>query len=171
MKFILLLITFISFNVMALTPEAEKGKLVIAVCMACHNAELTPALGPPLYGVQNKYKQKYNNQQDFVNAISNWVKSPSLDNALMQRPVKMLGLMPAMSLPDEMLKSIGTYLYEEEFPAPCTHWANEIKNSEPIKNQGKGPKKGMGKGHSKGKNGKGKNHDNMILMKYNQLCQ
>ena len=155
---------------MALTPDAEKGKLVIAVCMACHNAELTPALAPPLYGVQNKYKQKYNNQEDFIKAISNWVKVPSLENALMQRPVKMLGLMPAMALPDDMLKSIGAYLYEEKFPAPCTHWANDLSNSDSMNNNGKGAKKGKGRGQSNGK-GKGSNHDAMIRMKYDQLCK
>lgn len=174
MKIFIILLTIASFNTMALSTEGEKGKAAIAVCMSCHNAELTPALAPPFFGVQNKYKQAYDNQESFVQAISDWAKNPTQEGALMKRPVQMLGLMPAMPLPDDMLKSIGTYLYEEEFAPPCTHWANDLaksdSNSTAQKGQGKGMGKGKGHGMGKGK-GNGGNHDAMIQMKYNQLCK
>ena len=162
MKYIVLLMALVGFNVWALTPEAEKGKVSIPVCLSCHNAELNPPLAPPFYGVQNRYKMKYNNKSDFIEAIVNWVKNPSIENALMQRPVKKLGLMPAMPLPDDMLKTIAAYVYEEEFSAPCKHWENEIKNSESIQNKGRGA--------SRNKGSKGNNHDVMIRKKYNQMC-
>ena len=162
MKIMTLLITFLSLNAMALSPDAEKGKAAIAVCLSCHNEELNPPLAPPLYGVQNKYKQTYNDKQGFVDAISNWVKSPSLDGALMRRPIQKLGLMPAMPLPDDMLASIAAYIYEQEFEAPCTHWANDLANS-----SSNSPKL---QGNGRGK-GRGNNHDAMIRMKYNQLCK
>ncbi len=153
---------------MALSPDAEKGKAAISVCLSCHNAELNPALAPPLYGVQNKYKQTYNDKQSFVDAISNWAKNPSLDKALMKRPIQKLGLMPAMPLPDDMLASIGAYIYEQEFEPPCTHWANDLANSTPTSSKPQGQGMGQGKGMGKGKGG---NHDAMIRMKYNQLCK
>jgi len=162
MKYIVLLMALIAFNVWALTPEAEKGKGSIPVCLSCHNADLNPPLAPPFYGVQNRYMMKYNNKSDFIKAIVKWVKMPTIDNALMQRPVKKLGLMPAMPMPDDMLKTIAAYLYEEEFLPPCTHWANEIKNSESMQNKGKNA--------SRNKGPKGNNHDAMIRKKYNQLC-
>jgi len=165
MKVIALFLIFTTFNVMGLTPDAEKGKLAVPVCMSCHNPELNPPLAPPFYGVQNKYKMKYTEKQDFIKAISHWVKKPSLENALMQRPIKMLGFMPAMPLPEDMLESIAAYLYEEEFAPPCTHWANDLKNGESMKNAGNA--KGMNKGNGKG----GNNHDAMVRKKYDQLCQ
>ncbi len=170
MKKITLITLALAFNALALTPEAEKGKTAIAACMACHNAELSPALAPPFYGVQNKYKQAFSDKDMFVQAISDWAKNPSLEKSLMKRPVKKLGLMPAMPLPDEMLAQIGAYLYEEEFEPPCTHWANDLKNSTGSQAQGRGKEMGQGKGHGRGM-GQGGNHDAMIRMKYNQLCK
>jgi cytochrome c551/c552 len=170
MKKLTLLTLALAFNAMALTPEAEKGKASISACLACHNAELTPSLAPPFYGVQNKYKQAYSDKQSFITAISDWAKHPSEENALMKRPIQMLGLMPAMPLPDEMLAQIGAYLYEESFDPPCTHWANDLKNSSNSQPHGQGLGKGMGRGQGKGM-GQGGNHNAMIQMKYNQLCK
>ncbi len=173
MKKLLLLTLVLTLNVMALTPEAEKGKLAISACLACHNAELTPAKAPPFYGVQNKYKQAFSEKQMFILAISDWAKNPTIENSLMKRPIKKLGLMPAMPLPDDMLAQIGAYLYEEDFEPPCTHWANDLKKASGSQSQGKGMGRGKGqggKGHGKGM-GQGGNHDAMIRMKYNQLCK
>jgi len=174
MKKLTLLTLALALNSMALTPEAEKGKTAISACLACHNAELSPALAPPFYGVQNRYKRNYSDKQGFINAISDWAKNPSEDKALMKRPIQKLGLMPAMPLPDEMLAQIGSYLYEETFEPPCTHWANELKNSSSSTSlsqdmgRGEGIGKGMGMGRGKGQGG---NHGAMIRMKYNQLCK
>jgi cytochrome c553 len=166
MKKLTLLTLALALNSMALTPEAEKGKTVVSACLACHNAELTPSLAPPFYGVQNQYKRNYSDKQSFINAVSDWAKHPSEEKALMKRPIQKLGLMPAMPLPDEMLAQIGAYLYEETFEPPCTHWANDLKNSGSAQSQGMG--RGKGKGQGKGQGG---NHDAMIRMKYNQLCK
>ncbi len=184
MKKLNLLILVLAFNALALTPEAEKGKTAVNACLACHNAELSPALAPPFYGVQNKYKQAFSDKTMFIQAISDWAKNPTLENSLMKRPIQKLGLMPAMPLPDDMLAQIGAYLYEETFDPPCTHWANDLSNSTASQSQGQGKGRGMGhgqgqgqgngqgmgQGHGKGM-GQGGNHDAMIRMKYNQLCK
>ena len=176
MKNLTLLTLVLAFNTMALTPEAEKGKVAINACLSCHNAELTPSLAPPFYGVQNKYKQAFSEKQMFILAISDWAKNPTIENSLMKRPIKKLGLMPAMPLPDDMLAQIGAYLYEETFDPPCTHWANDLSNSTTSQSQGKGRGQGQGNGQGKGQGhgkgmGQGGNHDAMIRMKYNQLCK
>jgi hypothetical protein len=151
----LLLCLIIPFNLQALSPEAENGKEVIATCLACHNAEIIPALAPPLYGIQKKYKQVYGEKKAFIQAVSNWTKKPSVEKSIMKRPLKMLGLMPAMSLPNNMLTNIGAYLYEENFPPPCFHWSNELNKSN----------------DQSGGKGQGGNHQAMIKMKYDQLCK
>jgi hypothetical protein len=64
------------------------------------------------------------------------------------------------------LAAIGVYLYEQEFAPPCTHWANELKNSSRSPPQAQAMGRGQGKGM-----GQGGNHDAMIGMKCNQLCK
>lgn len=137
----------------ALSPEAEQGKASAAVCLSCHNAELTPPKAPPFFGVQNKYKLSYPDKKEFVNAVTNWVKNPTEVNALMKRPVKMLGIMPALPLPDDMLNQIAAYLYEEQFEPPCVHWANDLATA-----------------GAPGKNGRNGNHTKMVQNQYNKFC-
>jgi hypothetical protein len=153
----LTLITSLIFaiNALALTPEAEKGEAAIAACMACHNAELLPPLAPPFYVVQTRYQKEFDNKENFIKAISDWAKKPTLEKSLMKHPVQKLGLMPAMPLPDEMLSQIGAYIYEQEFEPPCKHWAGVLKSSKSMQKKGK-------------ENG---NHDAMVQMKYNKLCK
>ena len=147
MKRLLVLIAIVSTSVAALTPEAEKGEQAIVACMSCHNPELTPALAPPFFGVQNRYTREYSDKAEFISAIVNWVKQPTMDKALMRRPVRELGLMPAMPLPDEMLVQIAAYLYEKEFEPPCTHWASDIAK------------------------GNKDNHTRMVEDNFNNLCK
>jgi len=162
MKKLSYLLLIVALNTLALTPDAEKGETAIAACMACHNAELIPPLAPPFYVVQTRYQREYDDKTDFIQAISDWAKTPTLEKALMKHPIQKLGLMPAMPLPDEMLSQIGAYIYEQEFEPPCNHWAAVLKNSESTSINQKGQKK---------RHGNGNNHDAMVRMKYNQLCK
>ena len=41
--------------------------------------------------------------------------------------IDQMGLMPALPLPDAMLKNIAIYILEEKFPPPCAHWAIAVK--------------------------------------------
>lgn len=150
-----LIVSQLSF---ALTPDAEKGKASVAVCLSCHNATLEPPKAPPFFGVKNRYIRDYQDKEGFIKAITDWVKNPSEEKALMKRPVKILGVMPAMPLPDDMLNQIASYLYEEQFDPPCEHWSNELSRPSP---QGKG-KRGKGKGKN--------NHEKMVQNQYNKFC-
>ena len=104
-------------------------------------------MAPPFFGVQNRYIREYSDKAEFISAIVNWVKQPTMDKALMRRPVRELGLMPAMPLPDEMLVQIAAYLYEKEFEPPCTHWASDIAK------------------------GNKDNHTRMVEDNFNNLCK
>jgi len=113
----------------ALSPEAEEGKAFYPACNVCHDAEQTPPLGPPMWGVQNRYRKASTDDAEFVSKMVAFVKSPSMESALMHNPVKELGLMPPLPLPDEMLKKIAAYILEENFPPPCTHWEFAVKRA------------------------------------------
>ncbi len=127
---ILLCTVAFSANGNALSPAAEAGKQVFATCNACHDQALNPPQGPPMWGVQRRYKKYYPDEEAFVENMINFVKAPSLERALNSQAVQQLGLMPAMPLPDAMLRGIATYIMEEEFPPPCDHWKIAIAQAE-----------------------------------------
>lgn len=107
----------------ALSPEAIEGKSLYPTCHVCHNPEANPPLGPPMWGVQRRYKNSTIDKDDFIESMVDFVKQPTLENAKLYKAVEMMGLMPPLPLPDDILKKIAAYIYEEDFAPPCTHWA------------------------------------------------
>lgn len=118
----------VSSSIFALSPDAEEGKKSYPVCDSCHNPELTPALGPPMFGVQRRYKRVTGSREDFIDRIAAFVTSPSDERVVMLNAAEQLGPMPAMPLPDDTLRKIASYIYEEAFHPPCVHWAYAIEN-------------------------------------------
>lgn len=113
----------------AMSPIAVEGKSFYPACHVCHNQEMDPPLGPPMWGVQRRYKMGTIDDEDFVQSMVDFVKSPTLDRAKHDEAVEQLGLMPPMPLPDEMLNKISTYILEEQFPPPCAHWKIAVKRA------------------------------------------
>jgi len=121
---------FFAANVNALSPDAKEGKELYPACNVCHDQALNPPKGPPMWGVQRRYKKYSLDEKAFVENIVNFVKAPSLTLAKHSQAVKQLGLMPPMPLPDEVLRKIATYILEENFPPPCDHWQIAITRAE-----------------------------------------
>ncbi|MCK5895752.1 MAG: hypothetical protein KAG20_03040 [Cocleimonas sp.] len=113
-----------------LSDTAKAGQTLFKVCDACHNQSNNPMKAPPMFGVKKHYANAYPNKQDFVAAIVSFVTAPTEEKALLKRPIKMLGLMPAMPLGEENLTKIATYLYEQPFSRPCEHWKVMVENAE-----------------------------------------
>jgi len=133
MKKVQLLIVFLSAHfsttVFALSPEAIEGKVLYPTCLVCHNPELKNPLGPPMWGVQRRYKKNSLDKEDFIQSMVEFVRAPTLEKAIHDEALGQLGLMPAMPLPDELLKKISTYIFEEQFPAPCAHWTIAVNRA------------------------------------------
>ena len=132
MKHTIFLIVLLAFssNSNALSPTADEGKSLYPACHVCHNQAMDPPLGPPMWGVQRRYKNNTLDNEDFVNSMVTFVKAPSLETAIHDEALKQLGLMPPMPLPDGMLHKIATYILEEKFPPPCEHWEIAVKRAE-----------------------------------------
>ena len=116
-------------NSYALSPEAMEGKSLYPTCHVCHNQEMDPPLGPPMWGVQRRYKNNSYDKTDFVQSMVSFVKAPTLETAIHTQAVEQLGLMPPLPLPDEMLDKISTYIQEEKFLPPCAHWKIAVKRA------------------------------------------
>ena len=65
----------------AMSPIAVEGKSFYPACHVCHNQEMDPPLGPPMWGVQRRYKMGTIDDEDFVQSMVDFVKSPTLDRA------------------------------------------------------------------------------------------
>ncbi|MCW8826911.1 MAG: cytochrome C [Gammaproteobacteria bacterium] len=128
-QFLLLAVSLFSVNSYALSPVAEEGKTLYPTCHVCHNQEMDPPLGPPMWGVQRRYKNNSLDSEDFVQSMVDFVKNPTLQTAIHHEAVDQLGLMPPLPLPDEMLSKISTYIQEESFPPPCAHWRIAVKRA------------------------------------------
>jgi len=126
---LLLIATLFSASCLALSPEAIEGKSLYPTCHVCHNQAMDPPLGPPMWGVQRRYKKNTIDDEDFVQSMANFVKKPTLETAIHDMAVEQMGLMPALPLPDDLLKKIATYILEEQFPPPCDHWAIAVKRA------------------------------------------
>jgi mono/diheme cytochrome c family protein len=118
-----------SSSTLALSPEAIDGKNLYPACHVCHNQEMDPPLGPPMWGVKRRYKNSTIDDEDFIQSMADFVKNPTLENARHNVAVERLGLMPPLPLPDDALIKIATYILEENFPPPCAHWEIGVKIS------------------------------------------
>lgn len=126
---VLICATILSFNAYALSPEAVEGKALFPACNVCHDQATDPSLGPPMWGVQRRYKKATVDDADFVNSMVSFVKAPSLEKAIHEEALDQLGLMPPMPLPDGLLKKIATYVLEAQFPPPCDHWRMAVRRA------------------------------------------
>lgn len=120
----------LSVNAYALSPEGANGKQHFPVCNACHNPALNPPLAPPMWGVQRRYKKMSQSKEQFVDAIASFAKAPSQEKAIFKHAIPVLGLMPPVALPDQTLKDVATYIWEEQFPPPCEHWKHGVVRAE-----------------------------------------
>ena len=126
---LLLLATSYAVDSFALSPDAIEGKSLYPTCHVCHDQTMDPPLGPPMWGVQRRYKNGTIDNEDFVQSMVDFVKKPTLEEAKHNMAIEQMGLMPALPLPDEMLRKIATYILEEQYPPPCAHWAIAVKRA------------------------------------------
>lgn len=134
----LLLVSFacsLSSAVLALSEEAEQGRQYFAVCDACHNPSLDPPLAPPMWAVQQRYQKKSLDKERFIELLVAFVRSPSIEKANFKDAISMHGLMPLISLPEEALRSVATFIAETEFPPPCEHWKKNIARLKAVGNE------------------------------------
>lgn len=112
------------------SPIAEKEQILITVdaskllsttCYACHNpasASHDEMLAPPLAGIKLRYMKASESRMDFIGKMTSYVSNPTEESALMKGPIKRFGLMPKTALSEEEIRSIVTFIYDNELPAP-----------------------------------------------------
>jgi len=92
--------------------------LIEQYCYACHSPQMRgqQRLAPPFQMVQMHYLRDYPAKEDFINAISAWVKEPNADNSIMPGALNRFGLMPPMMMNEDDVKLIADYLFDTDLP-------------------------------------------------------
>lgn len=116
-------------------------------CYSCHHPDAPhdSRLAPPMIAVKEHYMRDEPSQQEFTNAMLEFLKQPTKDKSKMPGAVRRFGLMPKMAFNESDIIKISEYLYTEEVLAP--DWYADHKKEK----HGEGHGHGKGKGHQHGK--------------------
>ena len=107
-------------------------------CYVCHHpTRETGRIAPPMQYVKEHYIKEGTTEEEFTEAFISFIKHPTKESAKMPGAVANFGLMPQQAFPEETLKKIADYIYNNEIEGPGDF-------EEHKKNHGKG--KGMHKG-------------------------
>ena len=121
-------------------------------CYACHSITSKShdeIIAPPMIAVKRRYKMAYNNEDEFVKAVTNWVLHPEEENALMRGAITNFNVMPKQPFDENEISIIAKYMYQNELETPAwfqQHFSEEHPNG---MGNGNGNGKGMGRGQGK----------------------
>ena len=90
-------------------------------CYACHSINSKNhdnIIAPPMAAVKRRYKMNYTTREEFIEAMVNWAKDPSEENALMFGAVQQFKVMPKQEFKEEELIKIAAYIYDNEIEQP-----------------------------------------------------
>jgi len=100
--------------------DTKGYELMQQKCFICHMEKPDPnkrdlMIAPPMLRVQEHYKPTYPDKNDFVDAITEWVKNPVKNKTLMPGTIRKFNLMPKLPYEDADLKLIAEVLYDIDF--------------------------------------------------------
>ena len=107
----------------------EGKKLMETHCYLCHSpnaGENEGRIAPPMVAIKARYidKEGYN-KEEFIAAMTSFVKNPTEDKALMYGAVKKHGLMPRQVFPEGSVEKIADFMFDYQIEAPSwfkEHW-------------------------------------------------
>ena len=110
--------------------QHEEGKkLMEKHCYLCHSpnaAENEGRIAPPMVAIKARYIDKGGlNKEEFVKQLTEFVKQPTKEKALMRGAVKKHGLMPKQDFPKGSLEKIAEFMFDYQIEEPKwfkAHW-------------------------------------------------
>lgn len=94
------------------TQTAEQ--LVKSNCYTCHKPD-RDMVGPSMTKIRKAYKDGTDSKEEFMTAMTSFLKDPTVEKSLMPDAVEKYGLMPKAYYTDDDLKIITDFIYETEF--------------------------------------------------------
>lgn len=116
-------------------------KLLETQCYVCHNPTTPEAsrIAPPMVAIKAHYINSATKKADFIEAIQNFVDSPTVEKARMRGAVRKFGVMPYQPFKEQDIKQISEYLFDYTIQEPSwfkDHW-QKGKKSRTYINSGK----------------------------------
>ena len=100
--------------------SVDVQELLKVRCLICHGAGEShdDLLAPPMRGVKRHYIDKYPEKEEFVEAIVKWNENPNSSHAVMTGAVERFEAMPDLQYPENEVRAIAAFIYENEQPKP-----------------------------------------------------
>jgi mono/diheme cytochrome c family protein len=96
-------------------------ELFKATCNACHGIEVSDPkarLAPPAVVVKQRYARWFDNEEAFIDRVTNWIANPDKEKSLMPGAINRFNLMPPLPLPETDRRKIAEYFYATDFEEP-----------------------------------------------------
>jgi cytochrome c553 len=88
-------------------------------CYVCHHPTMeTGRIAPPMQYVKEHYIKEGTSQEEFTEAFISFIKHPTKEKAKMPGAIANFGLMPQQAFPEETLKKIADFIYNNEIEGP-----------------------------------------------------
>ncbi len=96
-------------------------KLMETKCYVCHSptTPLENTIAPPMVAIKSHYIKDKTSQEDFTNAMWNFVEKPAVEKAIMHGAVKRYGLMPYQPFSKKDIALIAAYMYDHKIAEPA----------------------------------------------------
>ncbi|MEP0365321.1 MAG: DUF3365 domain-containing protein [Cyclobacteriaceae bacterium] len=101
-------------------------KLMKTNCYSCHGPSDTPAgrMAPSMFAIKKNYALASESREDFIEQIASFMSDPSADKSNMPDAVRQYGVMPKMNFPDDQVRKIAAYVFDNEIEKPKWHDAH-----------------------------------------------
>ncbi|KAB1071375.1 DUF3365 domain-containing protein [Tamlana haliotis] len=118
---------------------AHPGKQLMETnCYTCHSptASKSNKIGPPMSAIKNHYISPSTTKEEFIEDMIAWINNPNVEDSKMPGAVEQFGLMPKSAYPDETIKQIASYMFDNDIDKPeGFSEKNRNKNSETSSGQ------------------------------------
>tara|TARA_R110001632_G_scaffold8386_2_gene33106 strand:- start:1417 stop:1884 length:468 start_codon:yes stop_codon:yes gene_type:complete len=108
--------------------EHPGKKLMETSCYVCHSptASHDNRIAPPMIAIKKHYIDDATTKEEFVKSMQDWIKNPTKEKSKMFGAVKRFGVMPKQAFPEETVKQIAEYMFENNIDEP--KWFKEHFN-------------------------------------------
>lgn len=103
--------------------EAERlqsKQIVESVCYECHHPTAAPdnRIAPPLEIAKRNYLASSSSKAEFVQMMTNFIKAPSEEDAVLHGEVEDFGLMDQLGYSETQIRDIAIFIYETDLEKP-----------------------------------------------------
>lgn len=121
--------TYVSYN----TIRDDSGDIAMSVfqenpgktlmennCYLCHNPKTAKESisAPPMFLVKASYLKDGNDKERFIEDMVSFIKNPNKNSSRMPEAIEDYGLMPYQFYPENTLRKIAEYMFENEVETP-----------------------------------------------------